>query len=110
MIKIQSFNQIDALPRTKWNIPQPLESDSGEDCMNLGGLDLLLIPGLAFTRAGCRLGRGKGFYDKFIKTYSSLHKPPYLIGLALDLSIVDNIPCNEDDVEMDEVIYTSNEK
>lgn len=104
MVYIHSFNEIELLPRTKWNIPQPLENDQREDCLQSGGLDLILTPGLAFTKEGCRLGRGKGFYDNFIRNYSSLHKPPYLIGLALNPSIVDLIPCTPNDVEMNEVI------
>lgn len=111
MIRLNTFDDIETLPRTKWNIPQPSENDKREDCcLQSGGLDLILTPGLAFSKEGCRLGRGKGFYDNFIKNYSSLHKPPYLIGLALTPSIVDYIPCTENDVKMNEIIYAAPEQ
>ena len=105
MIRMHSLKEIDELPRTKWNIPQPLENYQREDCLQCGGLDLILTPGLAFTKDGFRLGRGKGFYDKFFRTYCTLHKPPYLIGPALSPSIVESIPCTPNDVKVDEVIY-----
>ncbi len=35
-------------------------------------IDLMLIPGLAFDNSGNRLGRGKGFYDRFLKDYKGV--------------------------------------
>lgn len=105
MIKMNSYDELENLPRTRWNIPQPSEKDLRVDVFQSGDLDLILTPGLAFTKQGRRLGRGKGFYDKFITAYNCLHKPPYLIGLALSYSIVDHIPCTLTDVQMDEVLY-----
>ena len=59
MVRIHSIRELTLLPKTKWNIPQPLESEEREDCFKTGGLDLILTPGLAFTKEGWRLGRGK---------------------------------------------------
>lgn len=105
MVRMHNFDELEKLPLTKWNIPQPLENEIKEDCLQSGGLDLILTPGLAFTKEGWRMGRGKGYYDNFIRNYSSLHKPPYLIGLALKPSIVEDIPCTLNDFKMDEVLY-----
>lgn len=107
MVKINSYDELENLPRTRWNIPQPSEEDIREDALQSGGLDLILTPGLAFTKQGRRLGRGKGFYDKFIRVYNALHKSPYLIGLALSPSIVDSVPCTVTDVKMDEVLFSN---
>ena len=104
MIGLKSLDDLSQLPKTKWNIPQPLEDEEREDCLHTGGIDLVLTPGLAFTRSGFRLGRGKGYYDKFFESYKSNFPLPYLIGLALQPSIVEDIPVTENDVKLDEII------
>lgn len=62
-------------------------------------IDLAIIPGLAFTKQGERLGRGKGFYDRLLP---KLHCP--LIGLAFPFQLIDSIPCEPHDIRMDEII------
>jgi 5-formyltetrahydrofolate cyclo-ligase len=54
--------------------------------------DVLLVPGLAFGKHGERLGRGKGFYDKFLKNYKGI-----TIGLSFDEQIVSGIEMEEHD-------------
>ena len=57
-------------------------------------IDVVLVPGLAFDRLGNRLGRGKGYYDRFLRRLS----PSTLtIGLAFDGTIRNQIPCGEND-------------
>jgi 5-formyltetrahydrofolate cyclo-ligase len=104
MVHIASLSDMESLPKTKWNIPQPLESEEREDCLKTGGLDLILAPGLAFTRDCWRLGRGKGYYDNFLNLYGTKFSHPYTIGLALRQCIVDHIPTTPNDVQLDEVI------
>jgi 5-formyltetrahydrofolate cyclo-ligase len=52
-------------------------------------IDLVLVPGLAFDPDGFRLGRGAGYYDRFLKTL-----PPRTlkVGVAFDFQIVDQVP------------------
>ena len=107
MIRMNTYEELESLPRTKWDIPQPSEIHKEDDCLQTGGLDLILTPGLAFSKEGHRLGRGKGFYDKFFHKYCSMYTPPYLIGLALTPSIVADIPCTLNDYKMDEVLYAN---
>ena len=54
------------MPTTKWNIKQPSDDDIREEALENGGLDLMLVPGMAFTEDGKRLGRGKGYYDTYL--------------------------------------------
>lgn len=71
-----------------------------------GHLDLVLAPGLAFTKTGVRLGRGKGYYDKFLaKCFQEFKVEPATIALAFKEQIVDEIPKTETDVLMDQVVY-----
>lgn len=60
--------------------------------------DLVLVPGLAFDLNGGRLGRGAGFYDRFLAT---LPKTTRLIGVALDEQIVEKTPRDALDLPVD---------
>jgi len=73
----------------------------------LGGLDLMLVPGLAFTRSGQRLGRGKGYYDRYLYRYRQLPDVNALttIALAFRQQIVGDIPTSEHDVVVDMVLF-----
>jgi len=72
-----------------------------------GGLDLMLVPGLAFSRSGQRLGRGKGYYDSYLQRYRQLPgmRPVFTIALAFKQQIVDSIPTSEDDASIDMVLF-----
>ncbi len=52
-------------------------------------LDLVIVPGIAFDRRNNRLGRGAGYYDRFL---SSLPAAIPTIGLAYDFQMVDVLP------------------
>jgi 5-formyltetrahydrofolate cyclo-ligase len=52
-------------------------------------IDLVIVPGIAFDRRNNRLGRGKGYYDRFLK---SLPRDVPTIGLAFDFQIVNCLP------------------
>ncbi|MDR2791886.1 MAG: 5-formyltetrahydrofolate cyclo-ligase [Tannerellaceae bacterium] len=62
-------------------------------------IDLIVVPGLAFDRQGNRLGRGKGFYDRFL---SDLSIPR--IGLCFQFQLLEEVPFNTLDIPMDKVI------
>ena len=63
-------------------------------------IDVMIVPGVAFTHEGARLGRGKGFYDKYLS-----HKDfrAYTIGVCYPCQIVDNIPTEKHDKTLDRV-------
>ena len=71
----------------------------------IGGLDLVLVPGLGFTVEGYRIGRGKGYYDRYLYKCSQTPKPPVTIGLAFREQIVPSIPTDGTDVKLDHVFY-----
>ena len=65
-------------------------------------VDVVLVPGMAFDGEGNRLGRGKGYYDRFLK---SLNSPrPRLIGVCFDFQKVDVVPTEPTDVKVDVVV------
>ena len=57
-------------------------------------ISVVLVPGLAFDRFGNRLGRGKGYYDRFL---FRLPSEVLTIGLAFDGMIRDQVPYDEND-------------
>lgn len=79
-------------------------------CITLDGLDLVLVPGLGFSRQGHRLGRGKGYYDTFLRSYKEkFGRLPVTVGLAFKEQMCDQIPVAENDVNIDFVLYDSEE-
>ena len=60
----------------------------------------ILVPGVAFDTAGHRLGRGRGYYDRFLASHPELYK----IGVCFDFQKVPEVPSDEYDIPVDEVI------
>ncbi len=63
-------------------------------------IDVVLVPGMAFDRTGHRLGRGKGYYDRFLST---LPAATMKIAVYLPYQIVGHVPSEEHDIIMDYV-------
>lgn len=64
-------------------------------------IDLVVVPGVAFDAAGHRLGRGRGYYDRFL---ARLPQRPYLLGICFPFQFVPAVPAEPHDVLMDEVL------
>lgn len=62
-------------------------------------IDLVIVPGLAFTPDGKRLGRGKGHYDRFLLEVSAP-----TIGVGFNEQLVDELPVDDHDVVLDRVM------
>ncbi|BEJ11601.1 hypothetical protein CspHIS471_0200610 [Cutaneotrichosporon sp. HIS471] len=98
-------------PTDKWGILDPgtkrydVEGDR-EDAMDPAapGLDVILVPGVAFDANCNRLGRGKAFYDRFLATYTAQKKRPLLMALALEPQLVDDVPVTPNDFGLDGVV------
>lgn len=65
-----------------------------------GDFDLIVVPGVAFDRHGNRLGRGKGYYDRFLCHHLEVKR----IGICFGFQLVDEVPAEPFDIRMDEVI------
>ena len=62
-------------------------------------IDFILVPGVAFSPNGYRLGRGKGFYDKFLSKH-----PLYAVGVCFREQFFLDIPFESHDVPMNKVL------
>ena len=78
-----------------------IEEPIDEEEVSAEKIDLIIVPARAFTLRGERLGRGGGFYDK----YMSLNGfRAYKIGIAFNMQIFDSLPCHPHDIMVDEVV------
>ncbi len=85
------------LRRGPMNILEPAEAD----IVKPSDVEVWIVPGLAFTKDGKRLGYGGGWYDRLLASASwGAHK----IGVAHEFQIVDDLPHEPHDVKMDDVV------
>ena len=66
--------------------------------------DVVIVPGLAFTSAGDRLGQGGGWYDRFL---AGVHPECLTIGVGFVEQIVDALPVEDHDIRLDHVVTES---
>lgn len=84
-LKFYEVNGPEELQRGAWAIPEPLM-----ECQPLPDnekFDLLIVPGLAFTKECNRIGYGKAFYDRVMEEVG-----PVCVALAYDFQVVEHIP------------------
>jgi 5-formyltetrahydrofolate cyclo-ligase len=96
-----SFHRVDsgdALAPGRYGIPAP--ADVGTARVEVDGFDLVVVPGLAFDPNGFRLGRGVGYYDRFL----SRARSKTVAGLAFSWRIVPEVPVDPWDVPVDAVV------
>ena len=86
----------DDLKQGAYGIMEP----TGEIFTNYPLIDIAIIPGMAFDKHGHRLGRGKGYYDRFLPLLTNAYK----IGICYPSRLFDEIPVDDHDIMMDEVI------
>jgi 5-formyltetrahydrofolate cyclo-ligase len=97
-----NVKKFEDLEHGEFGIMEPKES-----CQPVTEFDVILVPAVAMTREGQRLGYGRGFYDKFLSDKKST-----TIALAYSKTILKNIPVSENDIRIqwvvseDEVIKT----
>lgn len=100
-LNVKTIEEINNLPiKGKYKIREPdfefnkeveKSTPTNDLLINKRKLDILFLPGVAFTRTGERLGHGVGFYDDFIQRYEALHgDKPILIGLGLKEQLIAN--------------------
>ena len=64
------------------------------------------MPGLAFTRQGHRMGRGKGYYDRYLQRVTQVQgKKPSTVAVAFKEQICESIPFDEHDIPVDLVLF-----
>jgi 5-formyltetrahydrofolate cyclo-ligase len=72
------------------------EPPPGSREVDLADVDAVIMPGVAFSEDGLRLGRGGGYYDSTLKSASRTFR----IGLAFDLQLVRALPREPHDIPL----------
>ena len=74
----------------------------GEPFTDLSLIDVVLVPGVAFDAQGHRLGRGRGYYDRFLRKISKVRTRT--IGVCFDFQKIDEVPTTSNDISVCEVV------
>ena len=74
---------------------------TGHEWTDLAAVDFIMVPGVAFDSAGNRMGRGRGFYDRLLKSTPNAFKT----GVAYGFQLLETIPVEPHDVKMNAVIH-----
>lgn len=73
--------------------------------VTLSDIDLVIVPGAGFDLKGNRLGYGGGYYDKLLSTNpQSRATNPFLIALAFEEQVSEEIPSEPHDIRVDMII------
>lgn len=79
-----------------------IREPQGKPFTELSTIDLVVVPGVAFDVAGHRLGRGKGYYDRFLAQPELSNA--YKIGICFPFQMLEEVPTDIHDVCMNEVL------
>ena len=128
MLSLASLEDYTSLPRDNWGIPSipPASVPERENCLagnssnraigmdvqGFKGLDLVILPGVAFGMDGRRVGHGKGYYDTWLSRYRDVvgadsgARMPILVGTALTEQLFGEgeVPVDETDWLVDIVV------
>lgn len=94
---LHEISSLHQLEKSTMGIPEPKDRPE----ISLKEIGLIILPGLAFDRAGNRLGRGEGYYDRLL---SQLDPRTPRIALAFGFQVVENVPAGTNDQKIHKII------
>jgi 5-formyltetrahydrofolate cyclo-ligase len=91
------FRPGDPVRTAPYGAAEPLSADD----VPADAIDVVVVPGLAFDRAGYRVGYGRGYYDRFL----ARTRPGALrIAVAFHVQLVDAVPHGDGDEPVDAIV------
>lgn len=100
-VQAMEFTRVENYATEKWDVSHlGFRHPSSVDVVAAGDIDVMLIPGLGFSAQGDRLGRGKGFYDRYLNNFKGLK-----VGVCFDCQWSEvKLPADSWDIKMDYII------
>ncbi len=97
------LTDVDELVVGRWRLLEPPRDRWGEPGKEIDPreLDLVMVPGVGFTRDGARIGSGHGYYDRFFRR---VRPDASLVALAFERQLWPDLPMTSHDVYMDKVV------
>lgn len=93
VLEIRLFTGLDSMKMgPSFKILEPI----GEKFTAVEKIDLVVVPGVAFDVHNNRMGRGKGYYDKFLP-----HTHAYKLGACFNIQLFEQVPHDALDIKMD---------
>lgn len=93
----RTLTAFDQLESVYYGLFEPIETQT--ELMEKNKIDLLIVPGLGFTRTGYRLGFGGGYYDRYLKDYHGK-----TLSLAFHQQVMSELPIEEHDIPVLKII------
>ncbi len=94
-------SDINTLQRNQWDILEPPHPQSNQMVV-FSTSTCCLVPGIAFSHAGHRIGYGGGYFDRFLADFSGVS-----IGLCYEVMLLKNLPIESHDLAVDWIITES---
>ncbi len=99
------FEDRENMLENRFGIAEPRRKNDTETPI----FDIMIVPALGYDKCGHRLGHGGGFYDRYFEEQTRKESLPRLkIGVCLDIQVLENIPKESFDVDLDIVITPTN--
>lgn len=91
----RKFHSHTTFSKASLNVLEP----DGDDFTDYSNIDIIIVPGIAFDVNMNRMGRGRGYYDRFLSGMDAIK-----IGVCFNFQLFDNIPSDIHDIKMDYII------
>ena len=98
-LSLYSVESLYELQPGQWGLLEPIADPAR--LVIPADVDLILVPGVAFTRTGARCGRGGGYYDRLL---ASLSPHTCKVGVCFDFQIINELPNEPHDIGVDFII------
>ncbi|KAG8459786.1 hypothetical protein KFE25_014349 [Diacronema lutheri] len=112
LLRATSLAELRALPANRWGCPEHTDEMAValDDATLAGEMDLVIVPALMFAPATLmRLGRGKGFYDRFLARLDVARRerglaPSFKLGVGFAEQMAEAVPAEAHDIRMDAIV------